>query len=447
MFLGARSLTSLKRAIAFLLLGVWASFSLNGCSKYNNNRPSASSLHQRVLASQGVTSTTDFGALIFVNGLNDTLAPIAPLSAGTSPTLEVVSPSRNILAAFDSAGNAVYATNTVSEAAIGRVQLPGPTTSMVVPTASPIGYAAVPSAPVTGFPPGAVEVMNFGGGSIATSIAVSNAQTVVSDSTGTNLLVFNSNSSAASDYITVITPANALPPFDTSCYSAPNLVCKVIHGFDQPVYAVVNGSTAYVLNCGPQCGGTQASVAVFDLGSLTITNTIPVDAATWAFLNGSTLYVAGTSPSSTNNGCTGQTTAATTCGRLDIINVTSGTVTGSVVITDGYHDAIDLSANGQLYIGSLRCTNIGNVNFPSGEVRGCLSILNTNTGSVVIPPVNGNVTGLQSFTQRDIEYVAQDGTLYVYDTTKNILLINDFLPLGKISIVGSVGDIKAIDFF
>ena len=439
-------MTTLKRAIAFILLGVWASFSLNGCSKYSN-RQGASNLHQRVLASQGVTSANDFGGLVFVNGLNDTLAPIAPVSAGTSPTLEVVSPSLNILAAVDSASNNVFAINTATEAGIGHVQLQGPTTSIAVPTASPIGYAAVPSASITGFPPGAIDLMNFPAGSIATTIAVSNAQTVVSDGTGTNLLVFSSTSGIASDYITVLTPSNAVPPFDTSCYSAPNSVCTVVHGFDQPVYAVITGTTAYVLNCGPQCGGTQASVAVFDLGSLTITSTIPVDAATWAFLNGSTLYVAGTSPSSANNACTGQTTAATTCGRLDLVDINSGTVTGSAVITDGRHDRMDMSANGQLFIGSLRCTNVGNVNFPSGEVRGCLSILNTKTGSVVIPPVNGDVTGLQGFTQRNIEYVAESGSFYVYDTTKDILLINDFLPQGKINIVGSVGDIKAIDFF
>lgn len=452
MFLGASGLIgakTLKRAIGFLVLGTWASFSLYGCGG-SSKKPTVSGLPERVLASQGVTSTSDFGGLIFVNGVNDTLAPVAPLSAGTSPTLEVVSPTRNILAAFDSASNNVFAINTVTEASIGHVQLPGPTSSIVVPTANPVGYAAVPTAPVNGYPPGAVEVMNLAG-AITTSIAVSNAQTVVSDSTGTELLVFNSNSSAASDYITVITPAKAVPPFDTSCYGnpnpLPNSVCTVVHGFDQPVYAVVSGSTAYVLNCGPQCGGTKASVAVFDLGSMTITNTIPVDAATWAFLNGSTLYVAGTPISAANNACTGQTTAATKCGRLDIVDVNSMTVTGSVVITDGYHDRIDLSANGQLFIGSLRCTNIGNVNNPSGEVRGCLSILNTNTGAVTIPPVTGDVTGLQGFTRRNIEYVAENGSLYVYDTTKNVLLVNDFLPQGTVDIVGSVGDIKAIDFF
>ena len=177
----------------------------------------------------------------------------------------------------------------------------------------------------------------------------------------------------------------------------PNAVCTIVPGFDRPVYGIINGNTAYILNCGPQCGGVQASVMVFDLPSLTITSTIPVDAATWALLNGSTLYVAGTSP--TNHACTGQTTAATTCGRLDIVDLTSGTVTGSAVITDGYHWRMDLNADGQLFIGSHNCTNIGNINNPTGEVRGCLSIYRTADNSVFIPPDNGDVNGSAGFYQ------------------------------------------------
>jgi hypothetical protein len=190
----------------------------------------------------------------------------------------------------------------------------------------------------------------------------------------------------------------------------------------------------------------QACVSVFDLGSLTVTQSIPVDAATMALLNGSTLYVAGTPP--TNNDCSGQSTTATICGRLDVVNLASATVTATAGITDGYHDRMDLTANGQVFIGSHDCTNIGNVNLPgNGEVRGCLSIYRTVDGSVLIPPDNGDVTGLQGFTTRNVEYVAQDGRLLVYDTTKDILLINDFVPEGSIDIVGHVGDVKAIDFF
>ena len=108
---------------------------------------------------------------------------------------------------------------------------------------------------------------------------------------------------------------------------------------------------------------------------------------------------------------------------------------------------MDLTSNGQLFIGSYDCTNIGNVNNPTGEVRGCLSIFNTADNSVIIPPDNGDVNGLQSFVSRNVEYVAEGGNLRVYDTTKDILLITDFLPQGNINIVGYVGDVKAIDFF
>ena len=450
MLLGA---CRLKRSVLFLIAGLCAVASLIACgggSKKPKIPPSG--LHYRVLASQSVSSTHTFGGLVFINGLYDILPRVAPLPAGGSPGLMAISPTRNILAAVDTSTPAtptVYAINTVNESSLGHIQLPGPTSSVVIPTASSTGYAAVATASVNGYSfVGGVEVMDLTAGAIVTTVAVTNAQTVVSNSTGTQLLVFSNDS----DSVTLLAPTLVLPPVDTSCLTnPPNAVCTIVSGFSRPVYAIINGGTAYVLNCGFQCGGSKpASVAIFDLGTNTITNTIPVDAATMAFLNGSTLYVAGTSP--TNHACTGQTTASTSCGRLSIIDLSSASpvVTGTAVITDGYHDRMDISINGQLFIGSHDCTNIGNANNPSGEVRGCLTIFNTTNGQVVIPPDNGDVNGLQSFTTRWIEYVAEGGNLRVYDTTKDILFINnynDYLPTGTIPIVGYVGDVKAIDFF
>jgi len=433
----------LKNRVLALMVGLCAAVGVTSCGG-SKSTSKVSGLPERVLASQGVTTNIVFGGLVIVNGTNDTIARIAPISAGTTPGMMAISPSRNIVAAFDASSNSVFAVNTTTETDIGSngVRLPGPTSSFIVPTSSQIGYAAVPSAAVNGFAyVGAIAQMNFAAG-LFTTIAVNNAQTVVSNATGTQLLVF----SADSDSMTVLNPLAAVPPVDTSCFYTPNGVCTIIPGFDRPVYAVINNNTAYVLNCGPQCGGKQASVMFFDLPSLTITNTIPVDAATFAVLNNSKLYVAGTSP--TNHSCAGQQTAATSCGRLDIVDVNAGKVVGTAVITDGYHTRMDYNVYNQLYIGSHDCTNIGNVNNPSGEVRGCLTIFNAANGSVLVPPDNGNVDGLQGFTSRTIEYVAQDGNLRVYDTTTNQLLINsDFLPTGTIDIVGYVGDVKAIDFF
>jgi len=432
----------LKKRILVLVVGLWGGLNLISCGSSSSSGP-PSHLSNRVLVSQGVTATFTFGSLVIIDGQNDTIPRVAQLSAGNSPGLMALSPSRDIVASFDSSSNTVYASNTTKETAIGNVHIGGLTTSMVVPTSTPIGYAAVPTATVNGFSfLGGIQVMNFSGGGLSTTIAVNNAQTVISANGGGQLLVFSNDS----DSVTVLSPGAAVPPVDMSCLTnPPNAVCAVVPGFDRPVFAIVNGGTAYILNCGPQCGGVQSSVAVFDLASLTITSTIPVDAATMALLSGNTLYVAGTSP--TNHACTGQTTAATICGRLDVVDLGSGTVTGSAVITDGFHDRMDLTTNGQVFIGSHNCTNIGNVNNPSGEVRGCLSIYKTADSSVIVPPDNGDVNGLQGFTTRNVEYVAEGGALRVYDTNKDILLINDFVPQGTIEIIGYVGDVKAIDFF
>src|SRR5258708_1483015 len=342
----------LKRAVlvAIILMLLSASFLSCGYSSSYTKLP-PSKLTTRVLAAQGVTSTFTGGGLVFINGENDTLARVSEMSAGSSPSLMTMSPTRNLLVAFDAFSNGIYTVDTVTESPGGRVQLSGPPSSIVVPTAGLVGYAAVPTASISGFSfLGAVEVLNLAG-AITTTIGVTNAQTVVANSAGSQVLVFSNDSNS----VTVLSPLNAVPPVDTSCGSAPNSVCTIVSGFDRPVSAIISSdsSTAYILNCGPECGGVQASVQPLNLSTLSVGTAVPVDGATGAFLATGTLYVAVNS--STNNACTGQTTAATTCGQLDIVDLGSMTKTSSIAITDGYHDHIDMSVNGQLFIGSHNC--------------------------------------------------------------------------------------------
>lgn len=454
MLLGAGRL---NRRILVLVLGLLSVVGLISCGSYSKSGP-PSGLSDRVLASQGVSATFSFGGLRIINGFNDTIARVAPLSAGSSPGLMTLSPTRNLAAAFDASSNNVYLVNTVNESGLGNVRLAGPTTSMVFPTALPVGFAAVPSATVNGYSfIGAVYILNFSS-SVLTPIAVPGAQTVVADSTGTQLLAFSNDS----DSVTLLTPGGAVPPVDTSCLpqsNPPNAVCTIIPGFNRPVYAIVSGTTAYILNCGFQCGGSQqASVQTLDLGTLALGTPVLVNGATWGLISGSSLLVAGTG-TPTGPLCSSldlpnpPQTAATYCGTLDIVNLTTMTdpyynnPATEIAIPDGYHDRMDLTTNGEVFVGSHDCTNIGDVANPSGEVRGCLAIVNTLNNSVLIPPDNGDVNGLQGFTTRSVEYVAEGGNLRVYDTVTNILLINDFLPEGTIDVVGYVGDVKAIDFF
>jgi hypothetical protein len=102
-----------------------------------------------------------------------------------------------------------------------------------------------------------------------------------------------------------------------------------------------------------------------------------------------------------------------------------------------------LGANGQLFVGARTCTEIiPPVPTPSGaEVRGCLSIYNTQTGAVVIPPANGDVTGIQPIGKRAVVYVVQGGSLGIYDTATAALQ-----TLQIINLVGQFFDVKTVDF-
>ena len=439
------------RRILVLVLGLCASLALVSCGSSKAKYP-PSGLPDRVMASQGVTATFNFGSVLILDGYNDTIPRLQPLSAGNSPGLMAITPTRNVVAAFDASSNAVYAIDTYRETGIGNVHLQGPTSSMVFPTADAIGYAAVPTATANGYTfVGALDIMNFSNGSLIT-IAVNNAETVVANSDGSQLLVFSNDSNS----VTVLSPTASEPPVDLSCQNAPNAVCTVIPGFDRPVNAVINGNTAYILNCGAECGGTQASVQTLDLTTFAVGAPVNVNGATIGLLSGTQLYVAGNG-TPTGPLCasipSAAATAATYCGTLDIVNLTTMTDPyynnpgAEIAITDGYHNRIDLTTTSQLFVGAYHCTNVGNSGNPVGEVRGCLAIYNGTNNSVVFPPYNGDVTGLQGFTTRTVEYVAQQGTLLVYDTLTDTLLFDDYLPEGTINIVGYVGDVKAIDFF
>jgi hypothetical protein len=427
---------------------MFSGLSLVSCSKSLHVPLPPSRISTRVMASQDVSAGVVGAGLFVVNAELDTLARAAEISGGTAPGIMAISPNRATLIALDT--NATTTTlqlvDTTKESNIGSIGLPGVSTSVVMPLDS-VAYAAVPGILINGYPAGGIEVLNLTAKTVST-IGVPNAQTVVASSNGTQLLVFTNDPNSVS----VISPLLATPPVDQGCNNhQPNPVCTVVSGFDYPVFAVVSGTTAYVLNCGPECGGTQASVQTLDLGTLAVGTPIPVEAATMALLSGTTLYVAGTPPGA-NTCAGGPTTNATKCGRLSIVDLGSMTQVNAapIYIPDGYHDLMDLSLGGQLFIGSHDCTEIGNVVNPSGEVRGCLAIFDTTKAgntAPVIPPDNGDVTGLQGFTTRYVEYVAEGGNLRVYDTTQDKLLLNSIIPTGTIGIVGYVVDVKAVDFF
>ena len=74
-----------------------------------------------------------------------------------------------------------------------------------------------------------------------------------------------------------------------------------------------------------------------------------------------------------------------------MVDVASMTASSPIIITDGYHDRMDISSNGQLFIGSKTCSNVTG----STETRGCLSIYNTTTPGVVFPLITATLPVLR----------------------------------------------------
>ena len=190
--------------------------------------------------------------------------------------------------------------------------------------------------------------------------------------------------------------------------------------FNRPIKAVFSpdGSTAYVLNCAIECGGTQpsanylpgtqASVSYLPTAGILIqsgapvppgsntlvTATVPVPGgATDAIPSGNTLYVAGQQPQS----------GGLFAGVLSVLDTPSQRVTGSYSISDGNHTKMVFGDDNTLWVGSQLCTageryqqSLSN---PSIQF-GCLTMFNTSTNSVTsIDSYKGDATGIAAITQ------------------------------------------------
>jgi len=390
----------------------------------------ASGLAYRAFVSNPLypSGATETPVLNIVDAIHDLLSRsvVGLVGNSTQPGLMALSPSLQYTAVFSQAGNTVTIVDNATEGIasisgagpVPPIGLPGFTESMFIANDNATAYAAVPTAAVIGQAPGAVVVMDITTGKITAAIPVPAAHYVVGSPDGSTVLVF----SDLSDSVTVISPV--------LIGTNENPVTAVVPGFDRPVWAVFNGVTAYIFNCGAECGGTSASISTFVAGASGPGVTVPVEAATYGMLSGNNLYVAGTPPP-----CAG---GSGTCGTLTTVDIQSMTVSHApLLITNGYHNRMQISEDGQLFVGARYCTN---TNTTTG-VPGCLSIYNTTSGSVVLPTTPGDVTGIQPIAGRTVVYVCQGGTFEIFDTTTDQILVQTT----PTEIVGQSYDVKLVD--
>lgn len=221
--------------------------------------------------------------------------------------------------------------------------------------------------------------------------------------------------------------------------------------FDNPVRAVFSpdGSAAYVLDCGPECGGTTAGVTIIPItaGSLNSntsgakgialvaqSNIAVPDGVTNALFNGNTLYLAGQQlqPDGLFEGF------------LSILDTPSGQVTGSYPISDGTHNKMVFGDENTLWVGSVQC--LAGETYKKAQASGgtipygCLTMFNTSTNAVTLDAYKGDATGIAAVTGLDKVYTAEGGQVYIYNTA-DMSERNNF----NVTVSGTAADVAYMD--
>ena len=225
--------------------------------------------------------------------------------------------------------------------------------------------------------------------------------------------------------------------------------------FDRPVKAVFSsdGGTAYVLNCGPECGGAKASVSslpvapmIFLVGqgsgllptnaTLSSSNVLVPGGASNALVDSSTLYVVGQQL---------QQSSGLFTGNLTSINLSTSAASSAVSISDGAPGAMSRmieADNNTLWVGMTKCNN--GVRANSGQAYGCLTMLNISNPSLptvtMLEPYLGDATGIAAVTGLNKIYTAEGGQVYIYSTADGTAIDNQY-----VTVTGTAYDVAYMD--
>ncbi len=219
---------------------------------------------------------------------------------------------------------------------------------------------------------------------------------------------------------------------------------------DRPIKALFSpdGTSAYIVDCGPECGGQTAGLTQIPLknlnsdiegpvgAGLTTTNFIPVPGgATDGLFNGSTLYVAGQQIVPTDGLFTGE---------LSIVNLGTNAVSAPIAISDGTHQRMVLADDNTMWVGSSNCQSgerYKQAQAGSSVPYGCMTMFNTATNTVTtIESYKGDGTGIAAITTLHKVYTAEGGQVYIYNTTSGTALDNT-----NVAVQGTVVDVAYMD--
>jgi hypothetical protein len=364
---------------------------------------------------------------------------------GSLPSLILNYPEQSQGYVYGSGDGSLAAINYATEAVTGNISgLPGISSSVFVPSSGSYVVAASQTAQyltVEDRVQGATVYLNL-----------PNIYKVEVNPSATVMLAFVQNSNYAYRVIHLQQPNGTVMPVPTFPNEAnwPKNVAPVdCQPVNLPVYCVVpvldqngnpiqfdrpyntifssDGTTGWLLNCGPECGGQQSSVSFLNMGVLNIYNfpgsTYPSPpanpappteeqrilvpgGATMALYGNGTLYISGQQ----------RQPDGLFEGFLSIMNLASNQVTATYPISDGTHTKMLFGDDNTLWIGSQLCQSGERVATNQPET-GCLTMFNLATNSVLVEPWYGDLTGLCAILQWHKMYTAYGGQIHIYATT------------------------------
>ena len=234
------------------------------------------------------------------------------------------------------------------------------------------------------------------------------------------------------------------------------------------VYFSPDGSQAYILSCGRECGGSAATgddtsaVSFADLSGLRIDNyptssvytspivntTLVPGGATAAISDGATLYIAGQSLQTDN----------IFGGNLSLISLATRAVTNTYSISDGTHTRMLFADDNTLWIGSSNCAS--GERAAHGQNYNCLTRFSiTSKSAAIVPAVtpggavtvsfpNGNLdpyyygslTGICWVEGLNKVYTAYGGQVHAFKTVDGSEIDNSL-----ITVQGTATDVAYID--
>jgi hypothetical protein len=362
--------------------------------------------------------------------------------AGADPQTIQNMPEEQVGAVYGAGDGSFALVNYATEKQTTTISLPGASSSVYISRDQRYVFAANQGA----------HTLTVQDRTLGTSYGLNlpNVYRVSINPSGTAALAFVENSNLV--YSVYKLQANQHTPANAEDCEPQNLpvycLLPVPGTFDRPTKAIfsADGTTAFVLNCGPECGGVQASVSFLPVAGIivqsgapippgaptTVTATVPVPGGdTDAIQNANLLYLAGQQLQPDGY----------FAGYLSILDTNAKQVTGAYSISDGTHLKMLFADDNTLWVGSQLCTQGERYHQGATTNLGCLTMFNTANNSVtMIDSYKGDATGIAAVTGLSKIYSAEGGQVYIYNTTTGAAMDNS-----QVTVVGTAYDVAYMD--